>query len=50
VSSLVEVRASASAAIDQRSEIELSNGRRIRLASAFEPAALKLLLAVLEAA
>lgn len=49
VSSIVEVHASASAAIDQRFEIELSNGRRIRLAAAFEPAALKLLLAVLEA-
>jgi hypothetical protein len=50
VSSIVEVRASANAAIDQRFEIELSNGRRIRLAAGFDPAVLKALLAVLEAA
>lgn len=50
LSSLVEVRAPASAIIDQRFEIELGNGRRVRVTAGFEPAALKALLAVLEAA
>lgn len=50
LSSLVEVRAPAAAIVDHRFEIELSNGRRVRVAAGFEPAALKTLLAVLEAA
>jgi transposase-like protein len=50
LSSLVEVRATASGIVDQRFEIELGNGRRVRVAAGFEPAALKALLAVLEAA
>src|SRR5262245_52700721 len=50
LSSLVEVRAPAAAVVDQRFEIELANGRRVRVAAGFEPAALKALLVVLEAA
>ena len=50
LSSLVEVRAPAGAIVDQRFEIELSNGRRVRVAPGFEAEALKQLLAVLEAA
>jgi transposase len=50
LSSLVEVRAPASAIVDQRFEIELANGRRVRVAAGFEPATLKALLAVLEVA
>jgi len=50
LSSLVEVRAPTGAAVDHRFEIELSNGRRVRVAAGFEPAALRTLLAVLEAA
>jgi transposase len=50
LSSLVEVRAPAGAIADMRFEIELSNGRRVRVAAGFEPTALKTLLAVLEAA
>jgi transposase len=50
LSSLVEVRAPASAVVDQRFEIELGNGRRVRVAAGFEPATLKALLAVLEVA
>jgi|SRR3954469_8269745 transposase len=50
VSSLVEVRAPViTTVIDQRFEIELINGRRVRVAVGFEPSALKTLLAVLEA-
>jgi transposase-like protein len=50
LSSLVEVRASAGAIVDQRFEIELGNGRRVRVAAGFEPEALRTLLTVLEAA
>jgi transposase len=50
LSSLVEVHAPASVVVDERFEIELGNGRRVRVAAGFEPAALKALLAVLEAA
>ena len=50
LSSLVEVRAPAGAIVDQRFEIELGNGRRVRVPPGFESAALKALLAVLEAA
>lgn len=49
VASLVEVRAPVGAVADQRFEIELGNGRRVRVAAGFEPVALKALLAVLEA-
>jgi transposase-like protein len=49
LSSLVEVRAPAGGIVDQRFEIEFPNGRRVRVAAGFEPAALKALLAVLEA-
>jgi hypothetical protein len=50
LSSLVEVRAPAGAIVDQRFEIELGNGRRVRVTAGLEPAALRELLAVLEAA
>jgi hypothetical protein len=50
LSSLVEVHAPAGGLVDQRFEIELGNGRRVRVAAGFEPAALKALLALLEAA
>jgi transposase len=50
LSSLVEVHAPVSTAVDQRFEIELGNGRRVRVAAGFEPEALKALLVVLEAA
>jgi hypothetical protein len=50
LSSLIEVRAPAGAIGDQRFEIELGNGRRVREAAGFEPEALRALLAVLEAA
>ena len=49
LSSLVEVRAPMIGVVDQRFEIELGNGRRVRVAAGFEPTALKALLAVLEA-
>jgi transposase-like protein len=48
-SSLIEVRPVAVAA-DSRFEIELNNGRRLRLPQTFDPNALKALVAVLEAA
>ena len=50
VSSLIEVRPSGSVATETRFEIELGNGRRVRVPAAFEPGALKSLLAVLESA
>ena len=50
LSSLVEVRAAAVEMADQRFEIELCNGRRIRVAAGFEPDSLRTLVAVLEAA
>lgn len=49
LSSLVEVRAPVTTIADQRFEIELVNGRRVRVAAGFEPTALKTLLAMLEA-
>jgi hypothetical protein len=47
-SSLVEIRP-VGAGADARFEIELGNGRRVRVPAAFEPAALKTLLAVADA-
>jgi transposase-like protein len=47
LSSLVEVHGPASI-VDQRFEIELRGGRRLRVAAGFQPAALKALLAILE--
>jgi transposase len=49
VSSLIEVRPSTGAAAETRFEIELGNGRRLRVPAGFEPGVLKTLLAVLEA-
>jgi hypothetical protein len=49
LSGLVEVRG-ASAIVDQRFEVELRNGRRIRVAADFQPEGLKNLLALLESA
>jgi len=49
VSSLVEVRP-VNVAADSRFEIELNNGRRLRLPATFDPDAVKTLVAVLEAA
>lgn|SRR5262245_37792040 len=49
LSSLVEVRAPSGAVGDPRFEVELGNGRRVRVPAEFEPAALKTLLSVLEA-
>ena len=48
VSSLIEIRP-ASAAADSRFEIELNNGRRLRLPPTFDANALKALVVVLEA-
>jgi hypothetical protein len=56
VASLVEVPAPEAAAAseggvaDQRFEVELGNGRRVRVAAGFDPAALRMLLAIVEAA
>jgi transposase-like protein len=50
VSSLVEVRPVSVAAADCRFEIELNNGRRLRLPATFDADAVKALVAVLEAA
>lgn len=47
LSSIVEVRP-AVAPQESRFEIELGNGRRLRVPAAFEPPALKALLAILE--
>lgn len=49
VSSLVEVRGAVPTMLDQRFEVELRNGRRLRVAAGFEPEALKALLAIVEA-
>jgi transposase-like protein len=49
LASLVEVRAPV-AAVDQRFEIELGNGRRVRVAGGFDAETLRALIAVLEAA
>lgn len=48
-SSLIEVRP-VTVAADSRFEIELNNGRRLRLPPTFDPNALKALVAALEAA
>jgi hypothetical protein len=50
LSSLVEVRAPVGAGVDQRFEIELTNGRRVRVSAGFDVASLRALLAVMEAA
>ena len=50
LASLVEVRAPAVAGVDQRFEIELGNGRRVRVGGTFDADALRALIAVLEAA
>jgi len=50
LASLVEVRAPAVPAVDQRFEIELGNGRRVRVGGIFDGDALRALIAVLEAA
>jgi hypothetical protein len=49
VSSIVEVAATRTA-VDPRVEIELRNGRLLRVPASFESSALKALLAILEAA
>jgi hypothetical protein len=49
VSSLIEVRP-VSGPAEARFEIELGNGRRLHVPAVFEPAAVKALLAILEAA
>ena len=49
VSSLIEVRP-VTAAVDDRFEIELNNGRRLRVPRSFDPTALKALVPALEAA
>jgi hypothetical protein len=48
LSSIVEVRPAA-AAVETRFEVELVNGRRIRVPASYEASALRALLAVLEA-
>ncbi len=50
LSSLVEVRAPVGAVVDQRFEIELANGRRVRVGAGFDAGALRALVAVVEAA
>jgi hypothetical protein len=50
VSSLIEVHPATSAIVETRFEIDLANGRRLRVPSVFDPSALKSLLAVLETA
>lgn len=50
VASLVEVAAPDVAEVDQRFEIELGNGRRVRVGAGFDAEALRRLLAVVEAA
>jgi hypothetical protein len=40
---------SAAGGLDKRFELELGNGRRLRIPARFEPAALQRLLGVLEA-
>jgi transposase-like protein len=48
--SLVEIQSTTGAARDTSFEIELVNGRRVRVGAGFVPEALKMLLAVVEAA
>jgi transposase len=48
LSALVEVRPAGPVVVDPRFEIELRNGRRIRVTAEFAPAALRALVAVLE--
>jgi len=50
VTSLVEVAAPMVVVPEERFEIELRNGRQVRVAARFEPEALRALLAVLESA
>lgn len=50
LASLVEVHAPTVVSVDQRFEIELGNGRRLRVGGSFDAAALRALIAVLEAA
>jgi hypothetical protein len=50
LASLVEVQAPMVAAVDQRFEIVLGNGRRVRVGVGFDTEALRALVAVLEAA
>jgi transposase-like protein len=50
LASLVEVHAPTVVSVDQRFEIELGNGRRLRVGGGFDAAALRALIAVLEAA
>ena len=50
LASLVEVRAPTVASLDERFEIELGNGRRLRVGGGFDATALRALIAVLEAA
>jgi transposase len=50
VASLVEVAAPAVAVVAERFEIELRNGRQVRVAAGFDAEALRALLAVAEAA
>lgn len=49
LSSLVEVSATAAPVVDQRFEVELANGRRVRLGRDFDPASLRALITTLEA-
>lgn len=50
LSSLVEVSATAAPPVDQRFEVELANGRRVRVGRDFDPASLRVLITTLEAA
>jgi hypothetical protein len=54
VASLVEVPVPSAAAVpdvsDRRFEVEMSNGRRVRMAAGFDPEALRVLLAIVESA
>ena len=50
LSSLVEIRPPAAAIVEQRFEIELGNGRRVRVGAGFDAESLRVLVAVLEAA
>jgi transposase len=50
LSSLVEVSATAAPVVDQRFEVELANGRRVRVGRDFDPASLRALIITLEAA
>ena len=50
LASLVEVRGLTVVAVDQRFEVELGNGRRVRVGIGFDAEALRALITVLEAA